>query len=65
MAFSMAAGLIVKVLASVSQKTTVPPACVIMAEVLIHECAVVNDFIALFNAQGRHSNKKRVGPVGA
>src|SRR5262245_5127293 len=40
-AASIAAGSIVKVTPSVSQKITVAPACVIIAEVLIQECAVV------------------------
>ena len=41
MAASIAAGSMVKVLSSVSAKTTLAPACVIIADVLIHECAVV------------------------
>ena len=40
-AASIAAGSIVNVAPSVSQNTTVAPACVIIAEVLIQECAVV------------------------
>ena len=40
-AASIAAGSIVKVASSVSANTTVAPACVIIDEVLIQECAVV------------------------
>ena len=40
-AASIAAGSIVNVAPSVSQNTTVAPACVIIADVLIQECAVV------------------------
>src|SRR5438105_15657935 len=40
-AASIALGSIVNVVPSVSQNTTVAPACVIIAEVLIQECAVV------------------------
>ena len=40
-AASIAAGSIVKVVPSVSANTTVAPAWVIIADVLIHECAVV------------------------
>ena len=40
-AASIAAGSIVKVVPSVSANTTLAPACVIIADVEIHECAVV------------------------
>ena len=41
MACSIAEGSMVNVLSSVSAKTTVAPASVIIADVLIQECAVV------------------------